>query len=65
MRAATVWVPGVTMGFNCLVGLSGFESRDPGIDCIVVVGVVFEMALASVILSKDTDEIVVISSLGS
>ena len=54
------------MAFDCLVGLSGFESRDAGIDCIVVVGIVFEMARASVIvLSKDTDEIVVISSLGS
>ena len=53
------------MAFDCLVGLSGFESRDVGIDYIVVVGIVFEMAHASVILSKDTDEIVVISSLGS
>ena len=44
MRAATVWVPGVTMEFNCLVGLSGFESRDPGI----AVRVVFEMARTSV-----------------
>ena len=61
MRAATVWVPGVTMGFNCLVGLSGFESRDPGI----VVRVVFEMARTSVACSKGTVEIVVISSLGS
>ena len=40
---ATVWVPGVTMAFGCLVGLSGFESRDPG---TIVVGIVFEIKMA-------------------
>ena len=55
----TVWVPvenPLVEALGCLVGLSGFESRDPG---RVVID--FGVAQVSVMWSKGTVEIVVIS----
>lgn len=63
MRAGTVWVPVENPSIEaleCLVGLSGFENRDPG---RVVID--FGMARVSVMWSKGTVEIVVTSRSGS
>ena len=63
MRAGTVWVPAENPSveaLECLVGLSGFESRDPGRAVID-----FGVARVSATWSKGTVEIVATSRRGS